>query len=61
MQRHRKKLAKSVQTLVGCYYPYEILDEFNSPGPNRENILFAEFIARYGYGNKITLIFVTQK
>jgi len=40
--------------------PVLILDEFNSPGPNRENILFAESFARYVYGKKITLIFVTQ-
>jgi len=40
--------------------PVLILDEFNSPGPNRENILFAESFARYVYGKKITVIFVTQ-
>jgi hypothetical protein len=40
--------------------PVLILDEFNSPGPNRENILFAESFARYVYGNRITVIFVTQ-
>lgn len=40
--------------------PVLILDDFNSPGTNRENILFAESFARYVYGKKITLIFVTQ-
>lgn len=40
--------------------PVLILDEFNSPGPNRTNILFAEVIARYFHGKGVTLIFVTQ-
>ena len=40
--------------------PVLILDEFNSPGPDRENIMFAESFARYVYGKRITLIFVTQ-
>lgn len=40
--------------------PVLILDEFNSPGPGRENIFFAESFSRYVYGKRITLIFVTQ-
>lgn len=40
--------------------PVLILDEFNSPGINKENIWFAESLARYIYGKKITLVIATQ-
>ena len=40
--------------------PVLILDEFNSPGMDNENILFAESLAHCIYGKGISLIFVTH-
>lgn len=51
-------LPREAETLE--HAPVLILDEFNSPGINRENILFAESLARYVYGKKITLVIATQ-
>ena len=40
--------------------PVLILDEFNSAVVHRQNILFAESFARFVYGKKMSVLFVTQ-
>lgn len=39
--------------------PVLILDEFNSPGVENQNILFAEAFSRFVYQQRISVIFVT--
>lgn len=41
--------------------PVLVFDEFNSLGPNNENVQFAESFSRYTYEKGFTLIFATQR
>ena len=40
--------------------PVLVLDEFNSPGENNQNINFADSFARFIYERSLSVIFVTQ-
>ena len=40
--------------------PVLVFDEFNSLGPNNENVYFADSFSRFIYGKGVTVLFVTQ-